>query len=89
MDSQSPPPRPRGRPVGSRDTYPRERRYKKLPPASAIELIMPVVQELVDNAYMQGYNKAFGVAPKRDQDAVDKSAAKLLATIRRLLDESH
>jgi hypothetical protein len=48
---------------------------------------MPVVQELVDNARMQGYNSAFGVAPKRDIDAVDKSAAKLLATIRRLLDE--
>jgi hypothetical protein len=83
------PPRPRGRPVGSRDSYPRERRYKKLPPASAIEVLLPVIQELVDNANTQGYNRAFGVAPKRDIDAVDKSAAKLLATIRRLLDESH
>ena len=83
------PPRPRGRPPGSRDTYPRERRYKKLPSASAIEVLLPVIQELVDNANTQGYNRAFGVAPKRDIDAVDKSAAKLLATIRRLLDESH
>jgi hypothetical protein len=88
MDSQSPS-RPRGRPVGSRDSYPRERRYKKLPPASAIEVLMPVIQELVDNSNTQGYNHALGVAPKRDIDAVDKSAAKLLATIRRLLDESH
>ena len=50
---------------------------------------MPVIQELVDNAVQQGYNKAFGVAPKRDQEAVDRSAAKLLATIKSLLDANN
>ena len=79
-------PRPRGRPAGARDSYPRERRYKKMPSQNIVIALMPVIQELIDNAVQQGYNKAFGVAPKRDQEAVDKSAAKLLATIKSLLD---
>jgi hypothetical protein len=86
MDNQSPPPRPRGRPPGSRDSYPRDRRYKVAPPPNVVAMLMPVVQELVDNARTQGYNSAFGVAPKRDIEAVDKSVAKLLATIKGLLD---
>ena len=44
------------------------------------------MQELVDMAIELGYNKAFGVAPKRDQEAVDKAAAKLLAKIKEALD---
>ncbi len=86
IDNQSPPSRPRGRPPGSRDSYPRDRRYKKQPPPNVVAVLMPMIQELVDNARMQGYNSAFGVAPKRDIDAVDKSVAKLLATIKGLLD---
>lgn len=85
----TPPPRPRGRPVGTRDSYPRERRYKKMPPQNIVIALMPVIQELVDNAVQQGYNKAFGVAPRRDQEAVDKSVAKLLATIKSLLDANN
>lgn len=79
-------PRPRGRPKGSHDSYPRDRRYKKQPPPNAVAMLMPVIHELLDVANAQGYNKAFGVAPKRDQEAVDKSVAKLLATIKELLD---
>ena len=82
-------PRPRGRPPGSRDSYPRERRFKVTPPPNVVVMLMPVIQELVDNANQQGYNRALGVAPKRDQDAVDKSAAKLLATIKSLLNENN
>ena len=84
--SESPPPRPRGRPRGSRDSYPRERRYKKMPPANVVTTLMPAIRELLDNANAQGYNRALGVAPKRDQEAVDRSVTKLLAAIRRLLD---
>jgi hypothetical protein len=56
-----------------------------MPPVSAVTTLMPVIQELVDNANAQGYNRAFGVAPKRDIEAVNKSIAKLLATIKGLL----
>ena len=79
-------PRPRGRPPGSADSYPRERRYKVAPPPNAVIVLMPVIQELIDNANQQGYNRALGVAPKRDQDAVDRSVAKLLAKIKEVLD---
>lgn len=78
----------RGRPKGSRDSYPRDRRYKVAPPPNVVELLMPVIHELLDNARMQGYNSAFGVAPKQDIDAVDRAVAKLLATIKGLLDAS-
>ena len=82
-------PRPRGRPPGSRDSYPRERRFKVAPPPNVVTTLMPVIQELVDNANQQGYNRALGVAPKRDQDAVDRSAAKLLAKIKEILDANN
>jgi len=82
-------PRPRGRPKGSRDSYPRTRRYTKMPPAAPVEALMPAIKELIEAADLQGYNRAMGVRPRRSIEAVDRATLNLLGAMRRLIDESN
>lgn len=83
--TDSPPPRPRGRPVGSRDSYPRDRRYKKQPPANVVAVLMPVVQELVDAAEQNGYHNGVGRPHKRAKEEVERKISALLAAIATLI----
>lgn len=82
-------PKRRGRPPGSRDSYPRSRTCKKLPPKTATEIVMPAVRELIDIAELNGYHRGIGRPNKRTQEGVARATTKLLAALRAAIDNEN
>lgn len=89
MDSQ--PSRPRGRPVGSRDSYKRTRRPTKNPPSNLLHII-PHIQELIRVAKLAGYHSGLKDVGRRgvydlrhDQEAVAIAEMLLLSSIRQAI----
>lgn len=78
--------RKRGRPVGSKDSYQRDRSCSKMPELSIIHAIMPTVRELVDTAELNGYHKGLGKPSKHTQQAVERCVTRLLAAIKMTMD---
>lgn len=85
----TPPPRKRGRPKGSKDSYLRERSCSKLPKPTTIEALMPAIRELVDIAELNGYHKGCGRPNKRTQEGIDRCITRLLAATRMVIPDEH
>ena len=79
--------RGRGRPKGSKDSYTRVRSIGKLPKPPVIYTVMPIINELVEMAELNGYHKRLGRTNKDTQLAVDRNITRLLATIKVVIDE--
>lgn len=80
------PPRPRGRPKGSKDSYPRQRAFtKKRPPQTTLEIVMPPIRNLIEAAKTQGIAIGAGRPYGPAQEEVERATTILLAAIREAL----
>lgn len=81
----NPPPRPRGRPKGSKDSYKRQRSFTKTkPPATTLELVMPPIQNLIEAAKTQGIAIGAGKPYGPAQEEVERATTILLAAIQKV-----
>jgi len=88
------PARGRGRPQGRKDSYKRDRTVGKLPSKTAIEALMPRVNELVRVSKLAGYHNGLADADGKTLDAredivaIDDAVVKLLGDLKELINES-
>lgn len=81
------PPRKRGRPFGSKDSYQRQRaRTKKRPPQTTLDLVMPPIYRLISAAEIKGIAIGAGRSYHRTQEEVERATTILLAAIAEALD---
>ena len=78
----------RGRPPGSKDSYPRYRACKKIPPPTTVELVMPAIRELIDIAELSGYHRGTGRPNKGVQSSIERATARLLAALKMAMDNN-
>lgn len=81
----TPAPRKRGRPHGSKDSYPRFRSASKLPKPTILNAVLPALRELIDIAELNGYNKISGARTKESQAAVDRALTCVLTNIQTIV----
>lgn len=81
------PPRLRGRPRGSKDSYKRQRSFtKSRPPQTTLELVMPSIRNLIKAAETKGIAIGAGRPYEPAQEEVERATTILLAAIREALD---
>lgn len=79
-------PRPRGRPKGSRDSYPRQRSFtKKQPLQTTLEIVMPQIHNLIEAAKTQGIAIGAGRPYEPAQEEVERATTILLAAIKEVI----
>jgi hypothetical protein len=79
--------RPRGRPVGSRDSYQRTRR-KRIPPTPAVRRsLYTEIHELIDIAEKRGQHKAVNRGWKHLDQKVDEAEVALLHKVMEVIED--
>jgi hypothetical protein len=82
----------RGRPVGSRDSYKRQRTHtitEAKTPKTVLELVMPPIRNLIEAAKTQGIAVGAGRPFEPAQEEVERAVTILLAAIREAMQNAN